>query len=141
MSNYVFDDIEELQRKRDIEGETGIELGLPGDRTLIVLAATDANPRWRQNSEKISAELNRLRNARAPNEKVRAFLARKYAEHLILGWSGIKSNGTPIPYSADACTAFLMVADDAYAAVDNIVWENKNFRTKRVDAIIESAGN
>ena len=138
---YVFDNIDDLKRNREIEGETGTELGLPGDRTLIVLAASDANPRWRQQSEQILNELGRLRNARASSERVRAFLARKYAETLIKDWRGITSNGTPIPFSPEACTAFLLAADDAYAAVDAVVYETKNFRGSRIEAVVGEAKN
>lgn len=138
-AKYEFDDIEVLQRNRDIERD-GTELGLPGDRVLIVAAATDANPRWRAQSEKILAELNRLRNARAPNDKVRAFLARKYAETLVLDWRGMRSGGTEIPYSVEAGTAFLLAADDAYAAVDAVVYDTKNYRGQRIAAIVERVG-
>lgn len=138
---YVFDDIESLQRNRELEGETGVELGLPGDRTLIVLAASDANPRWRQRSEAFRNELNRLQNARAPADKVRAFLANTYATTLIKGWRGIKSNGVDIPYSPEACTAFLLAADDAFAVIADFVYETKNFRASRVEAVIQSVGN
>ena len=96
MNGYAFDNIEDLQRNRDLERD-GTELGLPGGRTLIVRAASDANPQWRAQSEKIAAELRRLGNARATNERVRGFLARKYAELLVRDWRGITSKG--IKYS------------------------------------------
>lgn len=141
MSQYQFDNIDDMKRNREIEGETGTELGLPGGITLIVLAATDGNPRWKAQSEKILAELNRLERARAPNEKVRAFLSRKFAEALVKDWRGITSSGTPIPFSVEACTAFLLQADDAYAAVNQIVWDSKYFRGSRIEASVAEAGN
>lgn len=140
MKEYVFDNIGPMQRDRKIEGETGTELGLPGGITLIVRAATDANPVWRNRSEEITAELNRLRNARATNDRVRTYLSRIYADCLVIGWSGVKSNGVEIPYSPEACAAFLRQADDAYAAVDNVVYESKNFRGARIEAVVASAG-
>lgn len=138
--NYDFDNIEELQRKRSIEAE-GTELGLPGDITLIVAAATDANPSWRSASTSIMNELRRLRNARASNEQVRAYLAPMYARHLVKGWRGVKIKGVEVPYSVEAGTAFLLAADDAYAAVDQIVYDTQNFRRARIEAIVEHAGN
>lgn len=138
--DYQFDNIEELQRKRDIEA-AGTELGLPGDITLIVAAASDANPSWRTASPSIMKELRRLRNARANNETVRAYLAPMYARHLVKGWRGVKSKGIDVPFSIEACTAFLLAADDAYAAVDQIVYDTQNFRSSRIDALIEHAGN
>lgn len=140
MKEYRFDNIGAMQRNRDIEGEKGTELGLPGGITLIVLAATDANPRWRNRSEEITAELNRLRNARATGDRVRTYLSRVYAETLVLDWRGVKTDNVDVPFSVEACTAFLRQADDAYVAVDNVVYDTKNFRGARIEAVVESAG-
>lgn len=134
---YQFDGIETMQRNRDIEGKTGTELGLPGGIVLTVLAASDANPRWRNRSEEIGAELRRLANARATPVRQRQYLSRIYAECLVIDWRGVKSKGIEIPYSVDACAAFLKAADDAFAAVDAVVYETKNFRGQRVNAVIE----
>ena len=137
---YQFDNIDSMKRNRDIEGETGTELGLPGGITLTVLAASDANPRWRNRAEEISAELNRLRNARADNTRSRRYLASSYAQCIVIGWKGVSSRGAEIPFSSEACAAFLMQADDAYAAVDAIVYETKNFRGARIEATVASLG-
>ena len=137
--DYEFDGIEDLQRKRDIEAE-GTELGLPGGITLIVRAATDGNPAWRAQSDKVAKELRRLRNARATNERLRAFLAPKYAELLVKDWRGVKSKGVEVPYSVEACTAFLKAADDAYAAIDEVVWDTQNFRGARIEAVVSDLG-
>jgi hypothetical protein len=142
MSDYQFDDIAPLQRNRTIEGETGTELGLPGGFVLIVLAASDANPRWRNRSEEITNELNRLRNARANNERVRKYLSRIYAETLVLDWPvGPKSKGVPVPFSVEACAAFLNQADDAYAAIDAVVYDTKNYRGQRIEAVVGEVKN
>ena len=137
---YEFDGIEDLQRNRELEAE-GVELGLPGGRTLIVRAASDANPAWRAQAEKIANELRRLRNARAPADKVRAFLARIYAQLLVCNWCGVTVRGVEIPYSIEAGEAFLLAADDAFAAIDAIVYETTNFRGQRIEAIVEAAKN
>jgi hypothetical protein len=138
--SYKFDNIDALQRKRDIEAE-GTELGLPGDIKLIVRAATDANPSWRAASAGIMNELRRLRNARADNDRVRAYLAPLYARHLVKDWSGVKSDGVEVPFSVEACTAFLLAADDAYAAIDELVYDTKNFRSAKITALIDDLGN
>jgi hypothetical protein len=140
MSDFVFDNIEEMQRNRALEKD-GIEIGLPGNRVLIVRAASDANPQWRARSEQIGNELRRMQNAKAPPERVRAYLARIYAELLVKDWRGVTAHGVAIPYSVDAGAAFLLAADDAYAAVDQIVYDTKNFRSTRIDAILEEVKN
>ena len=40
-TEYQFDNIAGMQRNREIEGEKGTELGLPGGITFTVLAASD----------------------------------------------------------------------------------------------------
>ncbi len=64
-----------------------------------------------------------------------------YAELLVKDWRGITGRGVPIPYSVEAGKAFLLAADDAYAAVDAIVFDNKNFRAQRVEAIVDEVKN
>ncbi len=120
-----FDDIEDLRRNREIEGDRQ-HLGWPGDRWLQVLAATDANPRWRARQQKITAEINRLCNANAPRAKLRAYLAQQYAECLVIEWGGWKSNGVEIPHSTEAATALLLVsADDVFSVLDDGVLQHE----------------
>lgn len=140
MKEYRFDNIGAMQRNREIEGEKGTELGLPGGIKLFVLAATDANPKWRSRSEEITNELRRLNNAKATSDRVRTYLSRIYAETLVLGWDGVKTEGVAVPFSVEACTAFLRQADDAYAAIDNVVYDTKNFRGERIEAVVAAAG-
>ena len=136
-ANYSFDNIESLQRNREIEGEEGTEIGLPGGITLVVLAASDANPRWAKRNAQIRAELRRLEAAMASPERQRVYLARVYAECLVKDWRGVKSNGIEVPFSVDACTAFLKLADDAFEAVGAVVYDTKMFRGERVEIAVE----
>lgn len=135
--NYSFDNIESLQRNREIEGEKGTELGLPGGITLTVLAASDANPRWRARADQIASELRRLSAARATPERQRNYLSRVYADCLVIGWSGVKSDGIDVPFSPDACAAFLRQADDAFAAIDAVVYDTKMFRGERIAVAVD----
>jgi hypothetical protein len=134
--SYEFDDIDDFKRSRDIE-EEGTIIGFAGERWIKVAAASDGNPAWRARSEKLTQELNRLRNAKAPNEKVRAFLAKAYAELLCRDWGGWKAGGTDLPFSREACEALLIAADDVYAAIDQVVWDTKNFRGARIEVTVD----
>ena len=89
MSDFKFGNIDHLKRDLKIEGETGTELGIEGGITLVVLAATEANPRWKARGEQVRAELNRLSNARADSKRVRDYLAGIYAECIVIGWRGV----------------------------------------------------
>ena len=136
-TKYTFDNIEALQRNREIEGEAGTEIGLPGGITLTVLAASDANPRWEARREKTQIELRRLNNANASAQRKTAFLARVYAECLMKDWRGVKSGGVEIPFSVEACTAFLQQCDDAFLAIDAVVYDTKMFRGERIAVAVE----
>jgi hypothetical protein len=103
MREYVFDNIDSMQRNRAIEGDKGTELGLPGGITLIVRAASDANTAWRNRSEEITSELNRLRNARATGDRVRTYLSRIYSETLVIGWSGVLGAGMGPSWCRPSC--------------------------------------
>lgn len=142
MSDFTFGNIDTLKRNLDIEGEKGTELGIGAGITLIVLAASDANPQWKARGEEITAELNRLRNAKADNKRVRKYLAGIYAACIVKDWRGVvDADGNVIPFTVPACLAFLLQADDAYAAVDEVIYQTRNFRGARVEAIVGEMGN
>lgn len=152
MSDYEFANVDHLKRDLAIEGETGTELGLEGGITLTVLAASDANPRWKARREQVRNELNRLSNARADAKRSREYLAGVYADTLVKGWhytdadgkrheGPLDRSGNAIPFSREACRAFLIQVDDAFSALEAIVYETKFFRGARIEAIVEQVGN
>lgn len=139
-ADFTFGNVDHLKRNLEIEGVTGTELGLEGTEiTLIVLAASDANPRWKAGSQKMRNELNRLSNAKANPKRVREFLAGIYAETLIKDWRGVvDGEGNPIPFTREACKAFLIQVDDAFAAIEALCYETKMFRGQRIEAVVET---
>ncbi len=143
MSDFDFGKVDHLIRNLDIEGKTGTELGLEGtDITLIVLAGTDANLGWKHRREKMRAELKRLENAKAGPERIRAFLAEVYSDVIVKDWRGVvDSNDNAIPFSREACKAFLIKVDDAFAAVEDVIFNTKNFRGQRIEAVVAEAKN
>lgn len=137
---YQFDDIEDLQRKLDIERD-GVEVEIPGDRFLTLRAASDGNPLWKKQAESILNEMNRLRNAKASNERMREFLAEKYATLIIKSWRGVKIGGREIDYNPELGVSFLLQAFDVYQIVDGFVWDTKNFRSQRAKIVVDDAKN
>lgn len=133
---YEFDDIADLKRNRDLEAD-GIMVHFPGDRWIKVAAATDANPMWKARREKLLNELGRLRNAKAPEATIRAFLAHAFAELCGRDWGNWRSGGVDLPYSREAFEALLLSADDVYSTIDQVVWDTKNFRGARVEAVVD----
>ena len=137
---YQFDDIEDLQRKLEIERD-GVEVEIPGDRFLTLRAASDGNPLWKKQAESILNEMGRLRNAKASAERLREFLAEKYATLIIKSWRGVKIGGQEIEYNPELGLAFLLQAFDVYTIVDGFVWDTKNYRTQRARVIVDDAKN
>lgn len=153
MSEFDFSPtLNHLKRDLKIEGETGTELGLEGGVTLIVLAATDANPAWKAKRGPAGAELNRLRNAHADQKALRARTIALYVDAIVIGWYYVDAaekrhagpldrEGNAIPFTKEACRAFLETFDDAFAAVEAVIYDTQKFRGARVEAVVESSGN
>ena len=144
MAKFKFKNINLQKRNREIEGITGGELGLAGGITLWVLAATDANPRWKQFGDNYTAEVRRLLRAKASDERVKAFQADQFAKIFVIRWEGVldeDNNDAPIPLNTETCVDFLLESDDAIPAIQAMVFENQNFRGARIEAIVNSAKN
>lgn len=137
MADDDFDNCEGMARDFDIEGKTGMPLTLPNGHELQVLCASEANPRWRAQAQKMTAELNRLSNQNVSNERVRLYMAAKYAELCVIGWKNVKKQGVEVPFSVEACTSYLRKYADAYRAVQRMVNDDAHFRA---GVVVEVAG-
>jgi hypothetical protein len=140
LSDYSFDEIDDLQRNREIEGKTGTVIYFPGDRWIRMLAATDANPKWMARRKIIAEGTRRLANAEANDARYRAFIVPHIAEALCIGWGGWRVKGAEIDFSPEACKALLLKADDVYATVSQVMYDDKKFRGDRIEAVIKEAG-
>jgi hypothetical protein len=148
-----FSNIAHLKRNREIEAETGIDVKIDNEIYLSTLAASDANPRWRDKAAKAHNELKRLANAGATPQQLQGRYAELYTDSLVTGWhggyddDGNKKPGGPrvagelVPFSRPACIAFLTQADDAIDALDKIVFDTKNFRAIKAGAIADVLKN
>lgn len=141
MAKFKFKNIDQQKRNREIEGVTGTELGLAGGITLMVLAATDANPRWKQFGQAYRDEVGRLIRAKASDERVKAFQADHFSRMFVIGWDVLDADSDrPIPLTHEACVEFLLESDDAIPAIQATVFENQNFRGARIEALVTKAG-
>lgn len=151
---YRFSNIDSLKRDRRIEGETGIDVKLTADIFLVCLAASDANPRWNTKAEKAFAEIKRLRNAGYPDTDINARFAKLFADTIVIGWhggydeDGNRKPGGPkdeageiVPFSVEACAAFLAEADDAQETILGIVRDTKNYRLALAKETVDAVGN
>ena len=134
---FEVDDIEELQRKPEIEGKIGTPLYFSGERSLQVLAATEHNPKWMARRKIIMEGWRRLVNQGAKPARVREFLSPHLAEALIIGCSGWKSKGVEIPYSPEFGRYLMLNADDAYASVFQIMDDTTRFRGEQLEVVVD----
>lgn len=156
MSDFTFAGIDKLKRNPKIEGETGtpITLGNTGI-TLVCLAASENNPRWKQRRADMLNEVKRLTNANASPARIRAYVAEEYARTLLIDWywtdpavadaepvKGIPdAEGNLIPFGFEAAKAFLTVADDAFEALEAVVFNHQNFRGERINVVVDAVKN
>ncbi len=140
MSDYSFDDLDALQRQRDIEGKTGTRLDFPGIAgSSCWRPPTRTRNGWRDARSSPRAPGDSA-NAEANDGRYRAFIVPHIAEALCIGWGGWKNNGVEIEFSAEACKALLLKADDVYAAVSAVMFDDKKFRGDRIEVLTKEAG-
>ena len=153
-AKFTFSNIEELKRNREVEGSLGIHVKYTDEIYLHVLAISDANPRWTAKAKAAFAEINRLENIGAPETDRELRFAQLMADAVVLGWHGgidddgnFKTGGPRdedgrfIPFTPEACAAFLLAADDILQDLMARCRETRNFRLKRAQAIAEQIKN
>lgn len=148
-----FDNIADLKRNREIEGSIGIDIKINDTIFLTVLAATDANPAWKEKAQKALKEIERQRNAGATDKAIDRLLAALYADTLVKGWHGgqdeegnVKAGGpmenaVPVPFNRQNCIDFLLEADDAMLAISTFCLDTKRFRIAQAERVIGEVGN
>lgn len=138
MTGYKFKNIDKLKRNREIEGTVGTPVHFKKvGVTFQVLAATDANPRWRQYGDDYLNEYRRLQRAGADEARINKFLAENITRMFITGWPvpPVYEDDTPVQFSPEACVAYLTEADDVIPALLAVVSETTNFRGELVEII------
>jgi hypothetical protein len=111
MTEFDFDDagLESYTTDADREAESGIWVKFPGDRAFRILRAGGSNKEFlrafRLAIRPYKRQLDKDTMDPATSDKLTREL---YARHIIKDWSGIKTKaGVEIPYSPEACVAFM----------------------------------
>jgi len=141
MQNFELDDMDDLERKPEVEGKTGTIVDLPRDRWIRMLAASEHNPKWKAVADEFNSGLRRLVAAEASRERLRLFCIPFYANALILEWGGIKSKAVEVPYGPEIGIFILRKYADVYEAIDEVIWKHKNFRGQRIQIIEDELKN
>lgn len=140
---FQFKNIQSLKRNREIEGTIGTTIGFRSSGiALQVLAASDANPRWREFGESYTNEYRRLQRANASEERLNKFLAENLTKLFVVGWTGVRDEGdNEVPFTREACVELLLATDDVVPALLEVVSDNMKFRGARIEIISDELKN
>lgn len=141
MSDIKFDDVDELKRERDIEGEIGVFLRITDHIFLKVLCQSDANPRYRELGPKRFKELRRQANAKATPEDLTARWAELFTDCMVIGWEGVTANGQDVPFTRANCVAWIIQHPRVIKVLDTFTEDETNFRRNRANDIKDDIKN
>ena len=141
MSDIKFDDVDDLKRERDIEGEIGVFLRITDTIFLRVLCQSDANPRYRELGPKRFKELRRQANAKATPEDLTARWAELFTDCMVIGWEGVTANGQDVPFSRSNCVAWIVQHPRVIKVLDKFTEDETNFRRSKVEDIKDELKN
>lgn len=140
--NPKFDvaDLDEFERKPEIESRIGTVMHFTKGRWMRVLAATDRNPRWIARRKRIQEDLRQL-PPDLTEDQLKDVMAPHYAAALIIDWGGWKSgDGTDLPLTPELAT-FVLRKIDIYRAVQKTVTDDLNFRGAEIEVVTKEVGN
>lgn len=140
---FQFKNIDSLKRNREIEGVIGTTIGFRSSGiALQVLAASDANSRWREFGDNYLNEFRRLQRADAPQERINKFLAENLTRMFVIGWTGVfDQDGNEVPFGHEACVALLLETDDIIPALLEVVSDNMKYRGARIEIVSDELKN
>lgn len=158
MSDIKFDDVDELKRERDIEGEIGVFLRITDTIFLKVLCQSDANPRYRELGPKRFKELRRQANAKATPEDLTARWAELFTDCMVIGWEGVTAGRHPdttdpesgdtipgkpieVPFTRANCVAWIIQHPRVIKVLDKFTEDETNFRRSRANDIKDEIKN
>lgn len=141
MSDIKFDDVDELKRERDIEGEIGVFLRITDTIFLKVLCQSDANPRYRELGPKRFKELRRQANAKATPEDLTARWAELFTDCMVIGWEGVQAGGEDVPFTRSNCVAWIIQHPRVIKVLDKFTEDETNFRRSRANDIKDEIKN
>ncbi len=102
-----------------------------------ILAATDANPRWLKFGDDYINGLRRLQ--RAPtlrDERVKTYQAEWFSRLFVFRWDVKGEDDAAVPFSQEACRAYLLETDDVIPAIQRTAFDNQNFRGAKVEVVV-----
>lgn len=139
---YDFAEADDLKRERDVEGTIGVLFKMTDTVKFLVLAQSDANPRYRELGPKRIREIKRRANAGATPEELDALWAAYFADCHVIGWEDVlNSKDEQVPFSRAACIAWMIQHPRSIKLLDRWTEDETNFRRSKNIEVVDQLKN
>lgn len=101
-----FDNMQAYTMDADLEAGAGVTVQYPNGMAFTIRRAGGTNTAFQKRVQAV-AKTYRHGFDGMDEDKARGLLAEIYADTVIVGWSGVKSEGRDVPFTRDAAVALL----------------------------------
>ena len=137
-----FDGFDDYRTDQDLEAGQGIDLKLDADRVITIHRAGGANRKYQRVTRRvIRPHQRKLQNGNLDPEISDKLMREIYAESVIVGWSGITSDGQDVPFNKTNCVAFLESFPEVFDAIQDEAQRIANFIVEQKEGDAETLGN
>ena len=137
-----FDGFDDYRTDIDLEAGQGIDLRLDADRVITIHRAGGANRKFAKVFSRVVKPYRRkLQNGTIDQDVSDKLMREVYAESVIIGWSGITSDGAEVPFNKTNCMAFLEAFPEVFDAIQEEAQRVANFIGQQKEEDAETLGN
>lgn len=137
-----FDGLNDYRQDSDLEAKAGIDLAFTDGVTITILRAGGSNFRYVEAYQEATEPYRTKRGMRKiPLDEDRDILRQVYARAVVIGWSGVKSNGQEVPFTEETVLAFLRRFDSIFDEIIYRATEASNFLEEQKQKDGEVLGN
>lgn len=136
--NFDTTGIESFVTNKDAESNVGVWVPFPGDREFRLLRAGGSNRVFTRAYQRAMQPHQRALKLGTHDENLIEDIGRRiYAKHIIKDWRGIRdaNTGEEIPYSEEACVAYLKAFPDLFVELMSI---SSNMATFSIENVQEA---
>jgi len=137
-----FDGFELYKRDDELESVEGVDLRFPNGVTFTVLRAGGANRKFARTFSRLTKPYQRQMDAGSLDDATESMLyAKLYAESVIIGWSGVTSEGAPVEATTKNIVEFLLAWPEVFAEIRSRSESIATFRRDEIKEDVEKLGN
>lgn len=134
MTDMKFDGFDDYNLDPDLESGSGVDLEY-GEKIIRIHRAGGSNRKYeRIYSAKLKPHRRKLQLGTIEPELLRRIQIEAFAEAVVVGWSGIKSGGVDVPFSASACVDLFNALPELFDDVQRAAGDISLFRKEVKEA-------